>query len=69
MKLNEYLEINKISQSAFSRLAQLDQAQISRFLGGLSKPSVEAAYKIYRATKKKVKMEEWVDDKIKSKRY
>lgn len=67
--LREYLKKHKLTLRAFSIISDIDQSQLSRYLNGFSKPTIESAYKIYRASNRFVKMEEWVDDTIKSKRY
>ena len=67
--LRDYLTKNNLTLRAFSTKADIDQSQISRYINGITKPTLENAYKIYRATKKAIRMEEWLDDKIKSKRY
>jgi transcriptional regulator with XRE-family HTH domain len=67
--LRSYLSDNKMTLRAFSMISNIDQSQLSRYNNRLSIPSLENAYKIYRASKKAVKMEGWLHDSIKSKRY
>lgn len=67
--LRAYLADNKMTLRAFSQVADIDQSQLSRYNNRLSMPTLENAYKIYRATRKSVKMEVWLSDSIKSKRY
>ena len=67
--LRAYLAHNKLTLRAFSIKSGIDQSQLSRYNNRLATPSLENAYKIYRSTDKSVKMEEWLNDSIKSKRY
>ena len=67
--LRSYLAHNKMTLRVFSGLSGIDQSQLSRYNNRLATPSLENAYKIYRASKKASKMEIWLNDAIKSKRY
>lgn len=67
--LREYLTQNRLTLRAFSYVSDVDQSQLSRYINGKTVPTLENAYKIYRASKKAIKMEVWIDDKVKSKRY
>ena len=59
MTLKEYLQKYGISFRAFSKIVDIDQAQLNRYANGIHKPSLETAYKIYKATKKKVNLKDW----------
>ena len=67
--LREYLDKNKLTLRAFSIKSDVDQSQLSRYINARTVPTLENAYKIYRASKKAIKMEVWINDKVKSKRY
>lgn len=62
MTLKEYLTKNKISFRSFSKVVNIDQAQLNRYANGIQQPSLGNAYKIYKATKKKIKLEDWFAD-------
>lgn len=61
MPFKEYIKKSGMTFRAFSLVVKIDQAQLNRYANGLKKPSLENAYKIYIATKKKVKLEDWFD--------
>lgn len=58
--LKKYLKANGLTAKEFSRKAEVDHSQISRYMRGLVKPSLENAYRIEKTTKGKVKMESWI---------
>lgn len=58
--LREYLTINQETFRAFAARVDMDPAQLNRYISGKQMPSLKNAYKIYKATKKKVGFEGWM---------
>lgn len=63
MPFLEYLKKEGMTFRAFSKIVDIDQTQLSRYAHGRKKPSLENAYKIYLASKKKIKLEDWFNVK------
>ena len=59
-ELKRYLKMKGLTAREFSILSGIDHSQISRYLRGLIRPSLENAYRIQKATKGDVRMEDWV---------
>lgn len=62
MTLKDYISKFRITFRAFSKIVDIDQAQLNRYANGIQKPSLESAYKIYLATNKKVELKDWFND-------
>ncbi len=67
MTLREYLKVKNYTIRHFSRLVDIDSAQVCRYLTGSFKPSLDNAYKIYLTTNKKVKLQDWFTVEVKEK--
>lgn len=63
MPFKEYIKKSGMTFRAFSMIVGIDQAQLNRYANGIKTPSLENAYKIYLATKKQVKLEDWFHGK------
>lgn len=61
MTLKEYLTKHKITFRAFSVKVDIDAAQLNRYANGQYKPSLENAYKIYKATRTRVTFLSWFE--------
>jgi transcriptional regulator with XRE-family HTH domain len=59
MTLTEYLNHKGKSFNEFSRLVEIAPAQLSRYVNGVQKPSLDNAYKIYLKTNRKVNLQDW----------
>ena len=59
MVLKQYLVKNMITYRAFSKMVEIDSAQIARYANGLRLPNLRNALKIFKATKKQVALEDW----------
>lgn len=61
MKLHEYLESTGTSQRRFAELTGIQQPLISRYARELSRPDLDNAVRIARASKGSVPVEEWFE--------
>lgn len=63
MKLNVYLQNNKLTQSEFAKIANIKQPMISRYLTGIETPNIVTLQKIHAATSGQVTAEDFFTDK------
>ncbi len=61
-ELKKYLTEAGMTRTAFAQLAGVDQSLVSRYIAGKSKPSLERAVAIERATGGKVPPRVWVPE-------
>jgi transcriptional regulator with XRE-family HTH domain len=59
MTLDQYLKATGESDAAFASKVKLSTSQINRLRRGASKPSWEAVVAIEKATRRKVKANDW----------
>lgn len=69
MKLKEYLTKSDITQAQFGRKTGISVAALSQYITGKAVPSLQTAVKIWKATKRKVRPEEWIDETSDDKRF
>ena len=59
MTLKDYLVKKKLTHKKLAQKIDVDTAQMSRLVNGIHMPSLKTAYKIYLATGKQVKLQDW----------
>lgn len=61
MRLRDFLREAALSQNAFARLSGIAQPQVSMYVTGRRRPSIETAIAIERATRGMVPVHSWAD--------
>lgn len=61
MKLGEYLHTNNMSLRFFAKQTGIHYRQLHRYVRGEGVPSLLNAYKIWKASKRKVRLQDWID--------
>jgi len=59
MVLKKYILTNMLTYRVFSSRVGIDQSQLIRYANGSKLPNLKNALKIYKATNKKVGLEDW----------
>jgi transcriptional regulator with XRE-family HTH domain len=61
MTLKEYTQAHSLTLKKLEALTGIDFRVLHRYITGQSLPSLKNAYKIYKSTKKRVKLEDWFE--------
>ena len=59
MTLKDYLDRHELTNIGFARKSGVDTTKISKFANGHARPSLDNAYKIFKASQGKVKLDDW----------
>lgn len=64
--LNQYLKTNRVSQQDFAARVGVTQSTVSKLCRGTSRPSLDVAILIDKATGGKVPPSSWANDQVAS---
>ncbi len=63
MTLKEWIDKTNNTQIAIANRLKMDKGRLSRILAGEQEPTLYQAHEIYKLTKGKVKLEDWLGAK------